>query len=226
MAANLAAAWAAGSVIGLERTYNGRVAGFRTHAIVAVAAASAMLVAQGAHLRPDVFAVGTSVSLEAASRIAQGVMAGVGFLGAGVIFKEGVSVQGLTTAASLWATAAIGLLFGLGLGLAALPAVVLVLVTLTLMRSVEARLPSRVRAQGAFRFKADEAPDEAGFRDLLGRYAIILDDLSYGLLDDGRVFEYRAWMEDKSGRAFEALATRLRNGVPALVEFELERISK
>src|SRR5262249_57361904 len=48
------------------------------------------------------------------SRMAQGIMTGIGFLGAGVIFKEGITVRGLTTAASIWTTAAIGILFGIG----------------------------------------------------------------------------------------------------------------
>src|SRR5689334_23230708 len=98
-AAALGAAWLAGGLIGIERNFHGR-AGFRTHSLVALGAAAAILVGSG--------------DASAMSRMGQGVITGVGFLGAGVIFKEGVSIQGLTTAASVWATAAIGLLFGEG----------------------------------------------------------------------------------------------------------------
>ncbi len=221
---NLVAALIAGSAVGLERTYNGRVAGFRTHALVAIAAASAMTIAYAPALLPAAYA-GQAIRLDA-TRLAQGVMTGVGFLGGGVIFKEGANIQGLTTAASIWATAAIGLLCGIGLWPAAFAAAALVLIVLTLMRYVEARMPTRVRAEGTFRFKADAAPDQDAFLKLLGGHGVVVSDLSYKLSDGGAAFEYRAQIEDRSGRAFDALAQRLRTGVPALQEFELDRISK
>ena len=221
---NIFAAFVGGSVVGLERSYNGRVAGFRTHALVAIAAASAMTVAYSpgllAGLAPGSTAAGD------ATRLAQGVMTGVGFLGGGVIFKEGANIQGLTTAASIWATAAIGLLCGIGLWPTGLAAAVLVLLVLTAMRYVEGLLPTRVRAEGAFRFKAETAPDESGFRELLGGHGVVVSDLSYRLTDGGQTFEYRAQIEDRGGRAFDSLAQRLRASVPALTEFELNRISK
>src|SRR5580658_8334759 len=108
---NLGCALIAGALIGAERSYNGRTAGFRTNAVVALAAAGAMLVA----LQPQFVAAAAMAgysNVDPIPQIAQGVMTGVGFLGAGVIFKEGVSVQGLTTAACIWAVAAVGLLFG------------------------------------------------------------------------------------------------------------------
>ncbi len=220
---NLFAAMVAGGVVGLERTYNGRVAGFRTHALVAVAAASAMTVAYAPTLLPAAYA-GQAMRLDA-TRLAQGVMTGVGFLGGGVIFKQGANIQGLTTAASIWATAAIGLLCGVGLWPAGFAAVALALLVLTAMRYIEARLPTRVRAEGAFRFKADDAPDQDAFLTLLGGHGVVVSDLSYRLGDGGQTFEYRAQIEDRSGQAFDALAQRLRN-VAALEEFELDRISK
>lgn len=221
---NLAAAFVGGSLVGLERSYNGRVAGFRTHALVAIASAAAMTVAYSptliAALPPGATGAGD------ATRLAQGVMTGVGFLGGGVIFKEGANIQGLTTAASIWATAAIGLLCGIGLWPTALCAAVLVLLVLTAMRYVESLVPTRVRAEGAFRFKADVAPDETGFRQLLGGHGVVVSDISYRLTDGGQTFEYRAQIEDRGGRAFDSLAQRLRTSVPSLTEFELNRISK
>jgi putative Mg2+ transporter-C (MgtC) family protein len=221
---NLVMALAGGSLVRLERSYNGRVAGFRTHALVALAAASAMTVAYSPGLLSSLPAGATAAG--DATRVAQGVMTGVGFLGGGVIFKEGANIQGLTTAASIWATAAIGLLCGIGLWPTALFAAVIVLLVLTVMRYVESWLPTRVRAEGAFRFKAETAPDETGFRHLLGGHGVTVSDLSYRLLDGGQTFEYRAQIEDRGGRAFDSLAQRLRVAVPALTEFELNRISK
>ncbi len=102
---NLLFAWGAGAAVGFERSFNGRAAGFRTHSLVALAAASAMLISY----LPGISSGYPSTARLDPTRLAQGVMTGLGFLGAGVIFKEGVSVQGLTTAAALWATAALGM---------------------------------------------------------------------------------------------------------------------
>jgi putative Mg2+ transporter-C (MgtC) family protein len=219
---NLAAALVGGSVVGLERSYNGRVAGFRTHALVAIAAASAMTVAYA----PGLLTVAGATGAGDATRVAQGVMTGVGFLGGGVIFKEGANIQGLTTAASIWATAAIGLLCGVGLWPTALFAAFLVLMVLTAMRYIEALVPTRIRAEGAFRFASAKAPDQEAFLRLMGGHGVTVSDLSYRLLDGGGTFEYRAQIEDRSGQAFDALAQRLRTDVPALMGFELDRISK
>ncbi len=108
IATHLVTALIAGGIIGLERSFHGRPAGFRTHALVCLASSLLMLVTvyQGKWL--------PGIPLETVrtdpTRMAQGIMTGIGFLGAGVIFKEGLSVRGLTTAASIWITAAIGIL--------------------------------------------------------------------------------------------------------------------
>jgi putative Mg2+ transporter-C (MgtC) family protein len=213
IAGHLAWAWAAGSLIGLERSHNGRAAGFRTHALVALAAAAVMTLS----FQP--------VQIAGAFPLAQGVMTGVGFLGAGVIFKEGVSVQGLTTAACLWATSAIGLLFGQGLIEAGQMVTVAVLVTLVVFRWLENILPERVYAAATFRFHAGVAPTEDGLRDLLGRHKITLSDISYGLLDGGEVFEFRASLQTSRRSGLTALAATLRT-TDGLSEFQLLRISK
>src|SRR4029434_7151511 len=106
-----------GALIGFERTFHGRPAGFRTHSLVCLASSLLMLVTvyQNEWM--------TVVPLDAIrpdpTRMAQGIMTGIGFLGAGVIFKEGLTVRGLTTAASIWTTAAIGILLGIGFYFAA-----------------------------------------------------------------------------------------------------------
>src|SRR5437763_8712349 len=129
-----------GSIIGLERTFHGRPAGFRTHALVSIASTLLMLatVYQGEWM--------TAVTQETIrtdpTRMAQGIMTGIGFLGAGVIFKEGLTVRGLTTAASIWVTAAIGILVGVGFYLPAIVGSVATILILSVFRAVEQRLPS------------------------------------------------------------------------------------
>ena len=107
----LLAGLAAGALIGYERSYHGRPAGFRTHALVCMASSLLMLVTvYEAHW---VRTVSDSIRLDP-TRMAQGIMTGIGFLGAGAILKEGLTIRGLTTAASIWITAAIGVLAGIG----------------------------------------------------------------------------------------------------------------
>jgi putative Mg2+ transporter-C (MgtC) family protein len=109
----LAIALSFGAFVGLERSYHGRPAGFRTHALVCLASSALMLVTvyESEWFRSDATQIRASID---PTRMAQGIMTGIGFLGAGVIMKDGLSVRGLTTAASIWITAGIGILVGIG----------------------------------------------------------------------------------------------------------------
>ena len=114
-----------GGMIGFERHWKGKRAGLRTHMLVALGAAM-FVVTQ----HPS--------SPEAESRVVQGIAAGIGFLGAGAIVKDSREVvKGLTTAADIWLTAAIGVAAGLGYGSTALLATVLALVILALLPPLE-----------------------------------------------------------------------------------------
>ena len=220
---NLALAWLAGSLVGLERTYNGRVAGFRTHGLVSLAAGVAVSIAYLPRLAPGSFPAG--VALLDPSRIVQGVVTGVGFIGAGVIFKEGVTVQGLTTAASIWATAAIGLAFGLGLWAPAAAGTIVVLVILVVERQVEALIPSRALGLATLSFEAEKAPDEVELNRILGYPRTRLENFSYSLTQDGKVIEYRADLNAPRLGGFPEVMRRL-SSLPGLIELDLERISK
>ena len=120
----------AGGVIGIERGYHGRAAGLRTHMLVCLGAALTAMI--GYYLSLD----GLSTDVQ---RTGAQVMSGVGFLGAGTILlkKDSSRITGLTTAAGLWATAAIGLAVGYGLYMAAVFTVIVVVLAFTLMSRVE-----------------------------------------------------------------------------------------
>jgi putative Mg2+ transporter-C (MgtC) family protein len=108
----VAAAAALGGAIGLERELDEKAAGLRTHMLVSIGAALFTMV--GAYGFHDFLANGGSVVRADPGRIAAQVVTGIGFLGAGVIFRQGFTVRGLTTAASLWVVAAIGMAAGAG----------------------------------------------------------------------------------------------------------------
>lgn len=125
----LAAASVLGALIGIDRTYRAKDAGFRTHILVCLGSALMMIVSQYGFM--DVVN-GTSVRLDP-SRIAAQVVSGIGFIGAGTIIFRKQIVRGLTTAAGLWATAGIGLAIGSGMYAIGIVATVLTLIGLELI---------------------------------------------------------------------------------------------
>lgn len=135
----------AGGIIGFEREWRGRPAGLRTHILVSLASALLMLASMSQadwafEALPDENIVTDP------TRMAHGILTGIGFLCAGVIFRTGFSIHGLTTAASLWITSAVGVLFGAGLyGLGALGAIVTTAVLVGL-RLINSKMPGRLVA--------------------------------------------------------------------------------
>src|SRR5688500_54999 len=104
------------------------------------------------------------------TRMAQGIMTGIGFLGAGVIVKEGASVRGLTTAASIWTTAAIGILAGVGFYFPVIVVTALTLGTLSMFRWIEARMAALFYVRHTVRFPISRAMPETAYRDFLGEH--------------------------------------------------------
>jgi putative Mg2+ transporter-C (MgtC) family protein len=222
IALRLGAALAAGSLIGLERTFHGRPAGFRTHALVCLASALLMLMTsfQWEWLEtplPD------SVQADPA-RMAQGIMTGIGFLGAGVIFKEGLTVRGLTTAASIWITAALGIVYGAGFYLPAVLATIATLGTLAAFRWIEDRLPKESFWHVTLRFAVGNEMSEADMRQLLVALGFRIEDISYRLEREGAVFEYRIVISSLKRDTTSKLAEQLKS-TPEVVEFLVQPAS-
>jgi putative Mg2+ transporter-C (MgtC) family protein len=141
----LALAAALGGLIGVERELREREAGLRTHLLVALGSALFTIVsAYGFHA---FLSSGQSVVRADPTRIAAQIVTGIGFLGAGAIIRQGLSVRGLTTAATLWVVAAIGLAAGAGYYSAATITTALVLVSLWPLRIVAFRMLHRFRPE-------------------------------------------------------------------------------
>lgn len=152
----LAASAATGAVIGFEREFNAKSAGLRTHTLVCLSSALLMMAAVNQsdwQFRPI---PGTSVVSDP-TRMAQGVLTGIGFLGAGVIFRQGTVVHGLTTAASLWMTAALGILYGAGLNGLAAAGTAATLAVLVLFRIFQIVIPDRIEVCVRARCSGDAA---------------------------------------------------------------------
>ena len=218
IALRLIASLVIGGLIGLERSYHGRPAGFRTHSLVCLSTSLLMLVTvYETRWFPSV-AQGR-ISLDP-TRMAQGIMTGIGFLGAGTIMKEGLSVRGLTTAASIWITAAIGILVGIGFYFPAIFATVLALGTLSVFRWIENRIPAQFYAQFVVRFARRQAMPEPAMRRLLTEHGFTVANLNYRLDVDSDSFEYQ--MVIRTNRADNASKlTNALNKVEAVKEYRL-----
>jgi putative Mg2+ transporter-C (MgtC) family protein len=215
---HLLVATAAGGLIGLERSFHGRPAGFRTHTLVCVASSLLMLVTVY-QSRWFVTAPLDVIRIDP-TRMAQGIMTGIGFLGAGVIVREGLSVRGLTTAASIWITAAIGILAGVGFYFPAAVATALALGVLAVFRWIEVWMPAQFYAHFQVRFARDMVMPEQELRDLVSRFGFSIANLSHRLEDNGRYFEYRMVIRSKDQQDAARLAQALEQ-TSSVVEFRI-----
>ncbi|HET7199134.1 MAG TPA: MgtC/SapB family protein [Burkholderiales bacterium] len=214
--ARLLAALAAGALIGYERSYHGRPAGFRTHALVCTASALLMLVTvYEAHWVPTA----AKVQLDP-TRMAQGIMTGIGFLGAGVIVKEGLSVRGLTTAASIWITAAIGILAGIGFYYPLVVSVILTLGILSFFRWIEAAMPTQAYFHFAVRFARGAALAERELRELVESHGFSIANFTYRQEGEGRIRRHTMVIRSSERAGAGRLAETLEKN-PAVLEFQI-----
>lgn len=181
---HLTGALIVGLAIGYERTYHGRAAGMRTYALVCMSA-TALTVLNG---YPALWYGGQAhnAALADPTRVIQGIMTGIGFLGAGVIMKDGFSIRGLSTAASIWMTASIGILIGVGFYSAAIFAAVLTVGVLSGFRWLEKILPHQQQSYLTLTYARAEVIDEAAISSLVERFGFKVADWAYQLNHDDR----------------------------------------
>src|SRR5450830_685581 len=200
---NLLGALLLGLLVGYERSYHGRAAGMRTYGLVCMASAALTVVGGypdfwfGGHIASSV--VGTDPT-----RVIQGIVTGIGFLGAGVIMREGFNISGLTTAASIWASSVIGILVGVGFYLAAMGLALLCAMVMIYLSKIEAWLPSRHAIAITMRFKPGREPDEDTLRRLALERGYEIAGGSLMISQDKGSMEWR----------FVALALGKRTGSP------------
>jgi len=208
-----------GALIGFERSFHGRPAGFRTHALVCVASSLLMLVTVYQNQWMTIVPL-DSIRTDP-TRMAQGIMTGIGFLGAGVIFKEGLTVRGLTTAASIWVTAAIGILLGIGFYFAAAFGAAATLAILSAFRVIEHRLPSEFYAHHSLTFERSAVIEEDELRRLIGDHGFSIANLSYRVGEGGKFFEYAMVIKSRDPRHAAALSRYLSKR-PEVLEFHID----
>ena len=167
-----------GGLIGLERESHKRPAGFRTHILVCVGSALIMIISQYAFLE-----FSGKLGYDP-GRIAAQVISGIGFLGAGTILREGSSVKGLTTAASLWVVAGIGLAVGTGFYVPGAVTTGLVVVVLVVFDRFERRFILSKR--DALFVQVSDRPGLLGaIASILGRYGVSIKEVDMETLGKG-----------------------------------------
>jgi putative Mg2+ transporter-C (MgtC) family protein len=186
---NIVGALLLGMLVGYERSYNGRAAGMGLYGLVCMAS-TALTVFVG---YPSLWYGGTAGHVPAdATRVVQGVVTGIGFLGAGVIMKDGLSISGLTTAASIWATSAIGVLLGVGFYAAALLLAVLCMLSMSMLNRLEARLPRRSTLEISLTFRPPGPPafDDLGQVAEARGYRVLHDSLRITFADSQPLWRF------------------------------------
>jgi putative Mg2+ transporter-C (MgtC) family protein len=217
MLLRILAAVAAGAMIGYERSYHGRPAGFRTHTLVCTASSLLMLVTvYEAHW---VRATAELVRLDP-TRMAQGIMTGIGFLGAGVIVREGLSVRGLTTAASIWITAAIGILAGIGFYFPLAVSVVITIGVLSAFRVIESRMPSQAYFHFEVRFARSGGMTKEALRELVVQHGFSIANFSYRLDGVSQVRRHSMVIRSSDRTSAERLYDTLEN-TESVLEFRI-----
>ncbi len=183
-----------GGFIGFERQTHSRPAGFRTQLLVCVACVLIMIVSEGYYANAPAHP-GYVVD---PTRIAAGAMTGVGFLGAGVILKTGLSIQGLTTAACIWIVSAIGLAIGAGQYAAGIVGFVITVFSLWVLRIIEERIPRTIYKHVTL--ITDESGDEDAIRSLFGDkgYKLLKMDYHIELMLKERTYIFTASSRDDS----------------------------
>jgi putative Mg2+ transporter-C (MgtC) family protein len=204
----LAIALLFGALIGLERSYHGRPAGFRTHALVCLASTALMLVPVFESEWFNSEYGSTRVALDP-TRMAQGIMTGIGFLGAGVIMKDGLSVRGLTTAASIWITSGIGILVGIGFYVPALLTTAMTFSALGGFRWIERRMKTESYAHFSVRFTPSVLISPTEVIALVGAHGFSTADVTHWYRH-AEGMEYRMVVHSLDATAVQRLSEALR----------------
>ncbi|HLP98588.1 MAG TPA: MgtC/SapB family protein [Sideroxyarcus sp.] len=199
---NLLGALILGLIVGYERSYHGRAAGMRTYGLVCMASAALTVIAG----YPAFWYGGQMNTYLAAdpTRIIQGIVTGIGFLGAGVIMRDGLNISGLTTAASIWACAAIGIMVGVGFYTSAILLTLLAALCMMWVSKLESWLPSRPAISVTLEFQKDFVPLENTLRDVVYTHGYEIATGSFAIRSSNDKLEWH----------FVAIALSKSSGVP------------
>ncbi len=198
-----------GGIIGIERQFWGQHAGFRTQILVCLGACLFSIISIN-----SINNLGSSVD---PTRIAAHIVVGIGFLGAGAILRYGVTIRGLTTAASLWMVSAIGMAIGFGEYGIALVSTIIVFVNLTILRKLEDLLPVNKYCTLIIRLKGSEGLE---IKELAKPFNINVLTLKQKYLKEDNIFEQETSIRYKDNKQIKDFF-RLLKEIPSVIELSI-----
>ncbi|BCK86770.1 hypothetical protein MIZ01_0536 [Sideroxyarcus emersonii] len=207
---NLFGALILGLIVGYERSYHGRAAGMRTYGLVCMAAAAVTVISG----YPSYW-FGGQVNAALAgdpTRVIQGIVTGIGFLGAGVIMREGLNISGLTTAASIWTCSAIGIMVGVGFYASAIMLTLLSAMCMMWISRLESWLPSRPAIAVTLEFQKNFVPQENTLREVVYSHGYEIASGSFAIRSSNEKLEWHfvaIALSKSSGAAMNELASGL-----------------
>ncbi len=217
---NIFGALLLGLLVGYERSYRGRAAGMRTYGLVCMASC-AITVITG---YPDFwFGNRNHIEITDPGRVIQGIVTGIGFLGAGVIMRDGLNISGLTTAASIWAVAAIGILVGVGFYAAAVMLACMAAALMMWGNKIDSILPSRHAVAISLKFDDKHVPAEEDLMRLVHTCGYSLAKGSFTIVRSGGQYELRfvvVSLGKKKGGTLASLG-RIFSNTPGVDSFNL-----
>lgn len=187
MVAHMALALLLGWSVGYERYFSGRAAGSQVYCIVCATSCAVTLLAG----YPALWYGGVAHSARGGDPtvVVGSILTGIGFLGAGIIVQSGLSVRGLTTAASIWGSAAIGILVGAGLYLPAIGLTALFTISVAVVPRIERYLPAHVAIAATLRFRTGYQPNMEQIHRFLAERGLSIPRDSLSITHDGTRFE-------------------------------------
>ncbi len=191
--AHIGLAMLLGWVVGYERFFSGRAAGSQVYCLVSATSAAVTLLAG----YPELWYGGIGADVPGfrvgdPSRVISAVLTGIGFLGAGLIVQTGMNVRGLTTAASIWGAAALGILVGVDFLLPAIALTALFVIAMEVLPKLERRLPASSAFSSTLKFREGYQPSVEVVRDYLSAWGLSLPPESMTLKFSHRQFELEA----------------------------------
>lgn len=177
-----------GWLVGYERHYNGRIAGTQTYCLVCMTACA--IASLSAH--PSLWINSGAEPAADPSRTVGSIVTGIGFLGAGILVRTGTSIRGLTTAASVWGSSAIGILVGLDMIVPALTLTALFILCMSVLPTLEHHLPARAVLVATIRYEAKYSPSIDAINDFLAskRLRMAPGSMSVTFADDAFDLEF------------------------------------
>ena len=225
MAAHMAAAVVLGWVVGYERYFSGRASGSQVYCLVCATSCAVTLLAG----YPSLWYWSTSHETGGdPTRVIGSILTGIGFLGAGIIVQTGLNVRGLTTAASIWASSAIGILVGVGFYVAAAALTALIVMSLSVVQRLERHLPARAAMLGKIRFREGFRPDPAKIHSYLAERGLRVPADTLSITRSLGHFELQCVIFGDSGTSVECMGRIVLEltDMPDVEEFTVTHASR